>query len=100
MPVAYTGHSSSAWMPFTRLILEAAYEATLCSAILNARATGNRTVFLTLLGGGAFGNMTEWITDSIRYALHIHRHTDLDVAIVSYGASRDFVRKLSADYPA
>jgi hypothetical protein len=100
MPVAYTGHSSSAWKPFARLILEAAYEATLCSAILNARATGNRTVYLTLLGGGAFGNMTEWITDSIRYALDVHRNTDLDVAIVSYGASRDFVRKLAADYPA
>jgi hypothetical protein len=32
--------------------------------------------------------------------LDIHRNIDLDVAIVSYGASRDFVRKLSADYPA
>ena len=98
MPVAYTGHSSSMWMPFSRLILEAAYEATLCTAILNAKATGNRTVYLTLLGGGAFGNVTEWITDAIRYALNIHRNTILDAAIVSYGASRDFVRKLSADY--
>jgi hypothetical protein len=100
LPVAYTGHSSAIWKPFARLVLEAAYEATLCAAILNASASGNRTVFLTLLGGGAFGNVTEWITDSIHYALKIHGNIDLDIAIVSYGASRDFVRKLAAEYPA
>ena len=100
MPVAYTGHSSSAWMPFAKLVLEAAYEATLCTGILNARATGNRTVFLTLLGGGAFGNMTEWISDAIRHALNEHRHANLDVAIVSHGTSRDFVRALARDYAA
>ena len=99
-PVAYTGHSSSAWRPFAKLVLEAAYEATLCAGILNARATGNRAVFLTLLGGGAFGNMSEWITDAIRYALNIHRRADLDVAIVSYGTSREFVRQLAKEYAA
>jgi hypothetical protein len=98
MPVAYTGHSSSAWKPFAKLVLEAAYEATLCTGILNARATGNRTVFLTLLGGGAFGNMTEWITDAIRHALRIHRYANLDVAIVSHGTSREFVRALALEY--
>jgi hypothetical protein len=98
MPVAYTGYSSSAWRPFAQLVLEAAYEATLCAGILNARATGNRTVFLTLLGGGAFGNMTEWITDAIRRALKIHRHADLDVAIVSYGSSREFVRAIAEEW--
>jgi hypothetical protein len=100
LPVAYTGHPSAIWKPFAKLVLEAAYEATLCAAVLNANATGKRTVFLTLLGGGAFGNMTDWITDSIRYALNIHRRIDLDVAIVSYGASRECVRKLAADYSA
>jgi hypothetical protein len=98
LPVAYTGHPFAIWKPFAKLVLEAAYEATLCAAVLNANATGKRTVFLTLLGGGAFGNMTDWITDSIRYALNIHRRIDLDVAIVSYGASRECVRKLAADY--
>lgn len=100
MPVSYTGHSSSAWKPFAKLVLEAAYEATLCTGILNARATGNRTVFLTLLGGGAFGNMTEWISDAIRHALNEYRHADLDVAIVSHGTSREFVRALARDYAA
>jgi len=98
--IARSGHSSSAWIPFAGLMLDAAYESTLFAAILNAHANGNRTVFLTLLGGGAFGNLTDRIADSIRYALNIHRNTDLDVAIVSYGTSRDFVRKLSIDYSA
>ena len=98
MPVSYTGHSSSAWMPFAKFVLEAAYEATLFVGILNARATGNRTVFLTLLGGGAFGNMTEWISNAIRHALSMHRHADLDVAIVSHGTSREFVRALAREY--
>ncbi|MFO1003222.1 MAG: hypothetical protein U0936_23050 [Planctomycetaceae bacterium] len=97
MPVSYTGHSSSAWKPFAKFVLEAAYEATLCAGILNARATGNRTVFLTLLGGGAFGNMTEWISDAIRHALSVHRHADLDVAVVSHGTSREFVRALAKE---
>lgn len=100
MPVAYTGHSSSAWKPFAKLVLEAAYEATLCAGILNAGTTGNRTVFLTLLGGGAFGNMTKWITDAIRRALNIHRRAELDIAIVSYGSSREFVQALAKEYAA
>ncbi len=44
---------------FARLILwEVAYEATICTAILNAMSHGRNRLFLTLLGGGAFGNET------------------------------------------
>ncbi|MDM7915740.1 MAG: hypothetical protein QUU85_10830, partial [Candidatus Eisenbacteria bacterium] len=68
LPVAYTDHPAELWEPFARLVLEAAYEATLCAAILNRRATGNRRAFLTLLGGGAFGNATPWITDALKRA--------------------------------
>lgn len=53
------------WEDFARLVLEAAYEATICTAIMNAQRTGNKRVFLTLLGRGAFGNETHWIMDSI-----------------------------------
>ena len=38
------------------LVLEAAYEATMWSAVLNARRGASKVVLLTLLGGGAFGN--------------------------------------------
>jgi len=84
MPVAYSAHSSEAWRDLAVLILEAAYEATLCAAVLNAQRTGNCTVFLTLLGGGAFGNERAWIMDAIDRALQIHADSGLDVRIVSF----------------
>ena len=94
LPVAYGNHPPGLWEGFARLVLEASYEATTCAAILNSQSTGNKRVFLTLLGGGAFGNRTSWITDSIERALKLYEDWDLDVAIVSYGASKPAVRRL------
>lgn len=91
LPVAYSGLGSNQWEPFACLVLEASYEATLAAAVLNREQTGNRTVFLTLLGGGAFGNNTEWILDAIRRACRLYRDSDLDIRIVSYGRSMPFV---------
>ena len=84
LPVAYSNHPSVEWEAFAVLVLEAAYEATLCAARLNARKTRNKTVFLTLLGGGAFGNETGWILQAMERALRIHATADLDVRIVSF----------------
>ncbi|MEM7759291.1 MAG: hypothetical protein AAF298_14370 [Cyanobacteria bacterium P01_A01_bin.40] len=94
LPVAYSPLSANLWAPFARLILEAAYEATICTAILNAQINGNNQLFLTLLGGGAFGNDTSWIIDSITRALNLYQDIDLEVAIVSYGSSKPSVQKL------
>jgi hypothetical protein len=41
---------------FAVLVLEGACEATLWAAAVNAHRAGSNVVFLTLLGGGAFGN--------------------------------------------
>ncbi len=98
LPVAYSRHASNLWAPFARLILEASYEATICTAILNSAQHGSNRVFLTLLGGGAFGNETDWILEGIERALNLHRHADLDVAIVSYGASNQYVRRLVSSF--
>ena len=68
LPVAYSQHPSDLWESFARLVLEASYEATVCAAILNVQETENKRVFLTLLGGGAFGNRTGWIMASIERA--------------------------------
>jgi hypothetical protein len=95
MPVSYTEHSSQLWAPVAILILEAAYEATICASIENAARTGNNRLFLTLLGGGAFGNELEWILDSIHRAISLYADCGLDVAIVSYGRSRPLVQKLT-----
>jgi hypothetical protein len=99
LPVAYTPHAMQLWAPFAQLVLEAAYEATLCAAIVNARAHGNHRVFLTLLGGGAFGNAMEWILAGLRRALHLYRHAAFDVTIVSYGASQPAVQHVVQHIP-
>ena len=94
LPVAYSQHASHLWEAFARLILEAAYEATFCTAILNAMIHGNNRLFLTLLGGGAFGNETGWIIRGIQRALNLYKDVDLDVIIVSYSASNRYVQQL------
>jgi hypothetical protein len=98
LPVAYSEHPSGLWEAFARLVLEAAYEATLGAAILNAHRTGNKNLYLTLLGGGAFGNKNDWITDAILRALKLYRDWDIRASIVSYGTSKDYVRQLAAEF--
>ena len=39
-------------------------------------------MFLTLLGGGAFGNRPIWIASAIKKALHKYRFAPLDVKLV------------------
>jgi len=85
LPVAYTNVPAAYWEPFARLVLEAAYEATLWAAVLNARRGASSAVLLTLLGGGAFGNRGNWIEAAIRRAFNMMSAQDLDVRIVSYG---------------
>jgi hypothetical protein len=100
LPVAYTTHPADEWEPFARLILEAAYEATLCCAAVNAAEGGSRTVLLTRLGGGAFGNETSWIHDALAAAVRQFRAYDIDVRIVTYGEPdwelRELVERLKA----
>jgi hypothetical protein len=98
LPVAYSRLSADLWEDFARLVLEASYEATICAAILNSQRMGNKNVFLTLLGGGAFGNETRWITDAIQRALKLYRDWDIEVVIVSYGASKGYIRQLVAEF--
>ena len=57
LPVAYGSTVDAAhWESFATLILQAAYEATLWAAVLNAQRSASNVVLLTRLGGGAFGN--------------------------------------------
>jgi len=86
MPVSYGRDSSNLWQNIATLVLEAAYEATLFAALQNSLKTGNKRVFLTLLGGGAFGNKSTWIIDAILRALNVMKHADLEVFLVSYSA--------------
>ena len=92
LPVAYSGLASAQWEPFARLVLEAAYEATLAVTLLNAEKTGKKTAYLTLLGEGAFGNDQTWILDAIRRAATMYKEEDLELKIVSFNRSNPIVR--------
>lgn len=86
LPVAYGAHPQEPWARFASLVLEAAYEATLCAALLNAQRGASKMVLLTRLGGGAFGNRDSWIDRAMERALGLVVGSDLDVRLVSYGA--------------
>ncbi len=98
LPVAYSRQPADLWEGFARLVLEASYEATICAGIVNSLRTGNDRLFLTLLGGGAFGNKPEWITASIGRALKLYEESALEILIVSYGASKLHVRELAEQF--
>jgi hypothetical protein len=111
LPVAYTGIPAEQWTACATLVLEGAYEATLWAGVLNTRAalkcrptseegtarTGCRQVWLTSLGGGAFGNDPAWIAGAMRRALRLVRDVDLDVRIVSYGRVRTELERVVAE---
>lgn len=97
MPVAYTEHPAALWQPLASIILQAAYEATLAAAVINTNKTGNNKVYLTLLGGGAFGNAISWIIDALQKALEAFSHSGLSIIIVSFGRSKPELSSLLTD---
>lgn len=86
------------WAAFATLILEAAYEATLLAAVLNAQQTGANIVLLTRLGGGAFGNDEIWIESAMRRAFRLFGDTGLDVRLVSYGTPSSTTSRIVQDF--
>lgn len=93
LPIAYTNINLNLWEPFARLVLKATYEATLYAGLENYQKTNNNKVYLTLVGGGVFGNDIDWILDAINKACFKFKQTPLDVRIVSYGSSNTYVRR-------
>ncbi len=94
LPVAYSHvRPPQLWEAFARLVLDATYEATFYAALQNYRKTGNNIVYLTLVGGGAFGNERPWILDAIKKSIEKFQYTPLDVRIVSYKWSNPNVKR-------
>jgi len=99
LPVAYCHPIPSAtWQPLAKLVLEAAYEATVWAAVLNERRGESNILFLTLLGGGAFGNADSWIESAIRRALALARNSGLDVRLVSFGSPSRGMLAIAEDF--
>jgi hypothetical protein len=98
LPVAYSRVPPEHWENFAVLVLEAAYEATLWAAVSNAQRGVSNVVFLTFLGGGAFGNPTNWIHAAMRRALRLLHSFDLDVRLVSYGPPSKEILAISEEF--
>jgi hypothetical protein len=98
LPVAYIRVPPSHWEAFASLVLEAAYEATMSAALLNAKRGASNVVLLTQLGGGAFGNHDDWIHAAMRRSLEKMRELDLDVKLVSYGAPSRAIAQIARDF--
>lgn len=99
LPVAYSNIPKYFWEDFAKLILDATYEATFFAALKNYQNTANNMLFLTLVGGGAFGNDDKWIFEAIEKSIFKFKKTPLDVKIVSYGWSnpkiKTFIEKMN-----
>ena len=83
------------WEPLARLVLDAAYEATLHAAVIHAwpDASGRRKVVLTALGGGVFANRPEWIASAIVRAIAKFKGAALDVVINEWNAGQlDYIK--------
>jgi hypothetical protein len=102
LPVGYDPcqAGADAWREFATLVLEGAYEATLWAAALNAAEFGSGVVFLTRLGGGAFGNPDTWIDAALRRALQCAANNALDIRIVSHGPPDRALQQLVAGFQA
>jgi hypothetical protein len=98
LPVAYSPVPSRYWEPFATLVLQAAYEATIWAAVLNADRGASNIVLLTTLGGGAFGNDESWIHAAMRRALQMMKGFDLDVKLVCYGTPSRPMLQLAKDF--
>lgn len=66
------------------------------TGVPNAAKTGNKTICLTLLGGGAFGKAESWIMTGTERSLWLLEDFDLDVAIDSYGSSNTSIQQFVA----
>ncbi len=94
LPVSYSQLDPIYFEPFARLILEATYEATLFAALRNMEKTNSNKLYLTLVGGGAFGNQMDWIMDSIGIAISKFKNTPLEVKIVSFGSVNERLNQM------
>lgn len=92
LPVSYNKFDREEWEPFAQLVLDAAYEATILAAAQQSAdreqrsphyAHSNTKLYLTQLGGGAFGNNRKWIVNAIERAINKYYFLPLDVYIVS-----------------
>ncbi len=81
----YDRSPRDAWAPIATSVLDAAYEATLLAARVGVLAgTCSGKVWLTFLGGGAFGNDPEWIANAIARAIRVAGDASLEIHVAHH----------------
>lgn len=97
VPVSYTLATAVEWAPLARVVLQGAYEATLLEGVFQhlykqlerpGETIGPTKIYLTMVGGGAFGNEMEWIWDAMERAhnaIRLYHPVALEIYIVHYG---------------
>jgi ribosomal protein L33 len=81
VPVSYNDIKAEELDSFSKIILEAVYEATFIAGILNE--TSN-IIYLTLIGGSSFGNNKDWIMSAIEKNIEKYKDFDLDLRFITY----------------
>ena len=76
----YTMNCLEKWESLSRMILENTYIAAFHTAYLSDK----KTLFLTMVGGGVFGNPLDWILDAIKKAYIMYSQHGITVYIVCY----------------
>ena len=85
LPISYTTTKTKDFESFARLVLDSTYQSTFAVAAIKAFETNQRVnVYLTKIGGGAFGNQSQWIVDAIRKSIKKYEEFPLDVHLVHY----------------
>lgn len=90
-PRVYSQLETSLFEQLAQLLLDAPYKATNLVAIRNLNVNGNNTLYLTLVGGGVFGNKLSWILSDIRKCVTKYMSYPLDVKINSFYSSNPYV---------
>jgi hypothetical protein len=90
IPVAYmkNARGSHGVRLFANQVLKKSYEATVYAAVLNAEITGNRDLFLTFVGGGAFGNNDDDIISVVMATVSLAKSYGINPIVVCYDNSR------------
>jgi len=103
LTVAQSRNDPDLWAGLADVVLEAAYEATLRLAVLNAKrhngTAASQRVYLTPLSGGLYGGPLSWTTQCLERALARLGNVDLDVRIVSLAPPDPLLACLEGEHP-
>ena len=95
-PTSIEQETSNLIVEVAQLLLNAAYRGTLLAAFKSKMMMeskglfpdGRNKLFLTLIGGGVFGNMPNWILKAFKFNEHLMRDTKLDVTLVVFNEAQ------------